>query len=658
MASFYPVGSSRATTQSSITSMMYQINRDQLAIQDLQTQISTGRRLASPSQDPAAAIRGLAAQRQLEYKSQVDDNLSSADTILSATESTLSQSQSILNEMRGVAVAAGGNTLSTEEKDAYIAQITAAISKLTELGNAKFRDQYIFAGSDLLAPPLQQVGDSVRFSGNTEALRTISDYASTISANVTAGDAFGVTSSKVVSTVDLDPALTSDTALSLLNRGEGIRGGAISFSNGVNSVVIDLADTHNLSDVMEKINGTQVGTPTGTRTLTATLTAQGLNIAYQDGLGGLLRIDEVGSGHMAADLGINNSQSAGTSPVTGKDLNPIVTNATRLSQLFGGIGINIGDSFQIKQGSKTYGITTNNISTVEDLINRIQSSGAQVQTSLDPSGRFLQLQSTESGTAMSIGETGSNLASKLGLRTFDLRTPVSDLNFGQGIFSQSQGDDLVFTRSDGSEMKVNLDGVQTVQDVLNRINNNVDNFNPALRITAALANVGNGITLSAASGTQPIAVKNAGGSQAAWGLGLVSKTTEKATGVATGSLSVITGADVSGVEVEGVFTSLIRMRQSLASDQNLDLGRVTAALDLDLQRMSLSRGLIGTRQQSIEHVRDLSAEQQVQLKQIESDQLDADLASVISDMTARQAALQASLQLMGNISKLTLFNYI
>lgn len=654
MASFYPVGSNRATTQASITTMMYQINHDQLAIQDLQTQISTGRRLATPSQDPAAAIHALAAQRQLEYKSQVDDNLNSADTILSATESTLAQSQSILNEMRGVAIATSGNTLSVEEKEAYIVQINTAISKLAELGNAKFRDQYIFAGSNLLTPPLQKVGDSVRFSGNSEALYTISDYATTISANVTASDAFGVMSSKVVSTVDLNPAVAADTALSLLNRGEGIRGGAISFSNGMTSVEIDLADAHNLSDVLERIEGTQVGT----RTLTATLGAQGLIISYQDGLGGLLRIDEVGSGNMAADLGINNIATAGLSPVTGNNLDPLVTKATRLSQLFAGTGITIGDSFQIKQGSNTYVISTSNITTVEDLINRIQSSGAQVQASLDPTGRFLQLQSTESGTSMSIGETNSQLAATLGLRTFDLNTSVGELNFGQGIFSNDQGDDLVFVRSNGSEMKVNLDGVLTVQDVLNRINNHVDNFNPALRITASLATSGNGITISAPSGAQAIEVKNAGGSQAAWGLGLVSRSTDKSIGVASGSLTVISGADVSGVEVEGVFTSLIRMRQSLESDQNLDIGRVTASLDHDLHRMSLSRSLIGARQQSIEQVKDLSAEQQVRLKQIESDQLDADLARVISDMTARQAALQASLQLMGNMSNLTLFNYI
>ncbi len=654
MTGFYPVASGRATNQSSITRLLFQINNDELAIQDLQTQISTGRKLNTPSQDPAAAIRALAAQRQLEYKSQVDDNLKSADTILSATESTLSQAQSILNEVRGVAVQAANSTLSSEEKDAFLSQIEAAISKLTDLGNSKIRDQYLFGGSAVQAPPLNAFGDSVQFSGNAEELRTITDYSSTIAANVTGNDAFGVKSSKVVSSVDLNPSVTLDTPLSLLNRGDGIRGGAISFSNGVSLVEIDLSQAHNLRDVVDKINTTQVGT----RTLKATLSATGLNIAFDDGQTGLLRIDEVGSGRMANDLGILNTGTVEQSPLSGKDLDPIATKATKLSQLFAGTGITIGDSFQITQGGKTFGISTTGLSSLEDLINRIHQSGVQAQASLDPSGRFLQLQSTESGTALTIGETGGNLATKLGLRTMAPSTPVSALNFGQGIFAKDLGDDLVLVRSNGTEFRVNLDGVQNVQDVLNRINNHVDNFNPAVRITASLANVGGGIALSSLTGAAPIQVRNAGGSQAAWGLGLVPQAGDTASGTTSGNLSIISGRDVSGIEVEGVFTSLIRMRQAVEQDRIQDLGRVTAALDNDIQRMSLARGFVGTRQQSIERSRDLTAEQQLQLKQVESDELDADLASVISDLTARQTALQASLQLMATTSKLSLFNYI
>ncbi len=654
MTSFYPAVNGRATSQLGQTRLLFQIHHDELAIQDLQTQLSTGRRLSIPSQDPAAAIRGLAAQRQLEYKSQVDENLQSANTILAATESTLSQSQSILNEIRGIAVQANGTTFSPEEQEAFAVQIDAAIAKLTELGNAKFRDQYIFGGSAVLSTPLEAVGDSVRFSGNTEELRTISDYASTISANVTANDAFGVRASKVISSIDLDPSIAADTPLSLLNRGDGIRGGAISFRDGVNLVQVDLASVHNLSDIIEKVNAVSLGT----RALQATLTTSGLSIAYQDGGSGLLRVEEVGSGTTAADLGINNSASSGLSPVFGSDLNPVLTKQTRLSQLFAGTGITIGDTFQIKQGTKTFSVSTNGLSTLEDLINRIHRSGVQAKASLDPTGRFLQIQSTESGTALSIGENNAQLASKLGLRTMDLNTPLSELNFGQGVFANDLADDLVLVRSNGTEMRVNLDGAQNIQDVLNRVNNHVDNFTPALRITASLSAVGNGIVLSAPTGTVPIQVRNEGGSQAAWGLGLVPTTASSSTGTADGGLSVIRGSDVGGVEVEGVFTSLIRLRQAVEQGKSEDLVRITQALDADIQRLSLSRSIVGARQQSIDRIKDLSAEQQLQLKGIESEELDADLASVISELSARQAALQASLQLMGQASRLSLFDYI
>jgi flagellar hook-associated protein 3 FlgL len=654
MTSFYPAANGRATSQLGITRLLYQIHRDELSIQDLQTQLSTGRRLNTPSQDPASAIRGLSAQRQLEYKSQIDDNMQSADTILAATGSTLSQAQAILNDIRGVAVESSNSTLSTEERDAYAAQVEAAITKLAELGNAKFRDQYIFSGSDVLRSPLTFSGDRLQFNGNSEELNTLSDFASTIAANVTADDAFGVKSSKVISTVDLNPAITAETPLALLNRGDGVRGGAISFTNGIDLVEIDLANAYTVSDVLERIDATQVGT----RSLKASLSSNGINIQYLDGGGGILRVDEVGSGFMAGDLGINNSDLTGLSPVNGTDLNPVVTKSTKLSQLFGGTGINIGDSFRIQQGDRNYFVSTNNLSTVEDLINRVASSGASAQASLDPTGRFLQLQSTESGTSLSIGENNSNLASKLGLRTMDLTTPVSELNFGQGIFNSEQGNDLVITRTNGSTMLVNLSGVLSVGDVINRINNNVDNFTPSLRITASLSTTGNGLVLSANPGSQPIRVKNAGGSEAGWGLGLIPRGQEEAVGSAGGATTVINGADVSGVEVEGVFTSLIRMRQAIEGGQVEDMARVTQALENDIHRMALARGLIGARQQSIERTRDLSAEQQLQLKSIESQELDSDLAEVISQLTARQAALQASLQLMGQSSQLSLFNYL
>ncbi len=244
------------------------------------------------------------------------------------------------------------------------------------------------------------------------------------------------------------------------------------------------------------------------------------------------------------------------------------------------------------------------------------------------------------------------------MRTFDTTTPVSRLNFGQGIFGSDIGSDLRIQRTDGTELVIDLDGVQTVGDVINKINSHVDNFSPALRVTASLATTGNGLVLSAPTGLQQIRIINSGGSQAATGLGLVPAGTASATGSTVGTDSVINGVDVSGIEVEGVYTTMLRLEEAVRTGDSKQMERLVDALDNDLRRLSMSRSIVGARQQNIEAIQTRTEDQQVQLKEIESNEIDADLASVISDLSSRQAALEASLRLMGTSSQLSLFDFI
>jgi len=653
-ASFYPVGASRSSSALSISRLLYQINSDQTSITDLQTQLSTGRRIQRPSQDPGAAIRSLAAQRQLEFKQQVDTNLTSADTLLSATESVLAQAQSIMTEIRGLAVQVGNNTLSDEERGAANAQLQAAYVRMTELGNSKFQDQYIFAGSNVTTPPFTNANGAMRFTGKNDELLTISDSASTVAANVTAEDTFGVRSDFVVGTVDLNPRLTPATPLALLNRGDGVRGGLIEFSDNVEQVELDLSNAYNLGEVADAINGKQLSG----RTLLATVGTNGLEIEFADGLAGFINIREVGGGNTASDLGIETGGILSNAPIIGKDLDPRINLNTPISALLGGSGIVSGESFTIKQGTKTFNISTTSASTVEDLLNIVRRSGAKVEATIDPTGRHIAIRSLESGTTLSIAENGGDLATRLGLRTFSYDTPLAQLNSGQGIFISDTTDDLLITRTDGTSFSVNLDGALTVSDVISRINNHDTNFTPATRVVASLGTSGNGLILSALDGAQALSVSNVGGSQAAWGLGLVARDSSSTAGTSNGTNSVIRGADVSGVQVEGVFSSLNRLRTAITNNRQEDLPSIVDSLDADLQRLSLARGIVGARQQSIESIKSSSADQQLRLKEVESNELDADFAQTISELSGRQAALEASLQMMGQITKLTLFNYI
>ncbi len=186
----------------------------------------------------------------------------------------------------------------------------------------------------------------------------------------------------------------------------------------------------------------------------------------------------------------------------------------------------------------------------------------------------------------------------------------------------------------------------------------VDNFVPGLRVTASLATSGNGLVLSAPSGAEQIEIINSGGSQAATGLGLVPAGSSRAAGSTVGTDSVIGGVDVSGIEVEGVYTTMLRLEEAVRTGDSKQMERLVDSLDNDIRRLSMSRGIVGARQQSIDAIQTRTEDQQVQLKEVESNEVDADLASVISELTSRQAALEASLQLMGNSSKLSLFDFI
>lgn len=653
-STFYPANSGRVSSQQSLTRLMFQIHNDQGAIQKLQTQLSTGQRIERPSEDPAAAIRALVVQRTLEFKGQITANLRSANSVLGASEATLSEAQAILNDVRGLAVESSGNVLSEGERKANSAQIRAAIQKLVDIGNTRFRDQYVFAGSDVLRPPLTLNGNSVRFSGVDGLLNTVTDTGTTIAANVTADETFGTRSDRVVGTVDLNAALLPSTQLSELNAGAGVRAGSITLSDGSLTIEVDLTRVHTIQDVVNAVQAQQLGG----RDLQVTVGTSGLTVDYADGLGGTMLIGEVGAGKAATDLGIRTNGLISSAPIVGTDLDPITTPLTQLSQLLGGSGIPDGSVFKLTQNNKDYLVDTTGMQTVEDLINGIEASGARVRAELDPSGKRFAIYSLESGTTLSIGEAGGTLAADLGVRTLAASTSLSQLNFGQGINSDSSNQQMSILRTDGTEMIVDLSGAQTVGDVLTRINSHADNTDPALLITASLATNGNGIVLSAPTGAQALRIANVGGSKAAWGLGLVPQGESAATGTTVGTNSVISGIDVSGVEVEGAFTTLLRLEDAIARGDTAVMERLTAALDSDIQRLGLSRSIVGSRQQTISQLQWRTDEQQIQLKEIESQEIEVDLAQVISDLVSRQSALQASLQLMGQSTKVSLFDFL
>jgi flagellar hook-associated protein 3 FlgL len=666
LSSFYPVVAGRTSDSQSRYRSLYQVQVSQIGIQQLQDQLSSGKRYTLPSQDPSAAIRVIGIQRDLEFRDQTLRNLDSSQGYLNVTESTLGNVQDQLTELRGIGVESAGNVASDEERTGWVSQINATIERLTAAANTRYQDRYLFSGGTVNTATVTNTDNTVQFSGNDLNLLTIADNGEYIAHNVTGQKALGLISDGVVSRVDLDPAAIGSTRLSDLNGGTGVTPGAIQLSDGLERITVDLTGAETLDNVIERVNAAQ---PISGRKVEFSINNGAIAASYADGNPGQLRILESGTGRTAADLGILVPNQTTPLPIVGKSLDPILRPTTLLSQLNGNAGFDASGGIRIEQNGRSYSINLATAQTLQDVTNSINESGAAVRADITPDGRSLRVRSIQSGSDFSISEVTGNLAERLGLRTFNNQVRLEQLNYGQGIYT-AEGPDLAFSRNDGSEFSIDLQGTTTVQDVLDRINNDPNNLDPATKITASLNPVNNGITISSpeyvpdplapplTTTPGPIKVRNAGGSQAASGLGLIPKGNTEAVATKSGTSYSLLGSDPNPQEVKGAFNTLIRLREAILAKDSTAVERAVSLIDADLYRLSLSRGELGVQQQRIDDLKGLQEENQIQLKSEESTNQDADLAKTISEFQAQQAAYTASLKLLGTASQLSLFNYL
>jgi flagellar hook-associated protein 3 FlgL len=658
-SSFYPIVAGRVSDVLNRTRALSQMQYDQIALNRLQAQISTGSRFQRPSEDPAAAIRILALQRQQEVQEQSIINLKSADSYLSVSENSLASLTTSLQQIKQYALEAVTNVTTQADRETLAVQVEDQLTRILAISNQAFQDRYLFSGGLVKQKPYSNTNVGVEFLGNDLQLESFGLESTTVTHNVDGLAVFGGLSTSVVGLTDLNPRIQATTKLSSLNSGTGVGKGAIQISDGTSIVQVDLTDAHRVSDVLNKINSISLGG----RAVQATLTANGLQINYADSNAGTIRIGNVGAGNVATELGIETTVASPALPIVGSNLRSTLSAQAPLANLFGGSGLSSFAGIKIQQGNQSHSIDFAGATTIEDILIKINNSGAKVRASIADDGRRIQIQSTLSGVDFSISETTGTTASQLGLKTFHGNLRLDDLNFGEGIH-RGDGTDLEFTRIDGTVFNVDLSSAVTVNDAINLINNHVDNQTAATKITASINPIGNGLVLSAPEAVLPavgaaIKVRNAGGSQAAIGLGFVAKGQTEATASLNAGIYSLNGTDVNPQEVKGVYNSLIRLREAIRAGDSESLTRITEEIESDLDRVSLVRGQVGIQQQRVDALKTSNEDQLIQVAEDKSELLDTDYAQAIADLSAKQTAYQASLELLANLMKgANLFQYI
>jgi len=144
----------RVTNTIMTYNLLNNLKRSSGKMLDLQNDMSTGKAINKPSDDPAKAGAILGLQSKLASMGQWKANASQAMDYLSSTESVLSDMTSILQRIRALSVEAANGTNSETEWAVIKKEVDQLITQMKVLTNSQVSSKYIFSGTKTDTPPM------------------------------------------------------------------------------------------------------------------------------------------------------------------------------------------------------------------------------------------------------------------------------------------------------------------------------------------------------------------------------------------------------------------------------------------------------------------------------------------------------------------------
>lgn len=137
--------------------------QQQTAVANTQNQVSTGKRIINPSDDPAGSVQILNLQRELSLTQQYSANATVATNKLQSEESTLTGAANVLQRIRELSVQALNATNSANDRKAISTEIKQLNDQLLNLANTRDANgDYLFAGFASGTQPYESLLGSYR----------------------------------------------------------------------------------------------------------------------------------------------------------------------------------------------------------------------------------------------------------------------------------------------------------------------------------------------------------------------------------------------------------------------------------------------------------------------------------------------------------------
>lgn len=157
----------RVSTSGAFASGLAAMQRLQAALDQTQRQISSGRRILTPSDDPIAASRAVEIRESVGRLEQFDRNANIASNRLSQEEAALGSVNNVLQRVRELALQANNATQSNESRRLIAIELRQHLDQLVQIANQKDGNgSHLFSGNLESTTPVTRMGAAFTYNGD------------------------------------------------------------------------------------------------------------------------------------------------------------------------------------------------------------------------------------------------------------------------------------------------------------------------------------------------------------------------------------------------------------------------------------------------------------------------------------------------------------
>lgn len=189
------MSSLRITQNSMNRTQMDGLNTSLGRLQKTQEQLTTGKRISRPSDDPVGTVSALRFRSQQSQIDQFGENITDGLARLTTADNALTSTMNMVQRIRTIAVAAANGTNGPDQRAAYAKEIRELRQGVIQQANTQYADQPVFGGTT----PGDRAFDPTTgaFVGNNlSVIRQVVDApgdAGQVNVAVNGVDAFGTT---------------------------------------------------------------------------------------------------------------------------------------------------------------------------------------------------------------------------------------------------------------------------------------------------------------------------------------------------------------------------------------------------------------------------------------------------------------------------------